>query len=308
MTLQQYMNKILKNGPLLIVIAASLWALDGIIRRSLFTLPPIIIVFYEHLFGAIIILPFIIKPLLKEKFTRKELGIISFVALLSGLLGTLWFTDALSRVNFIPFSVVFLLQKLQPVFAVTTAAIVLKERITKKYAIWALVAMVAAYFVTFKNGIVNLQTGQGTIMAATLAVGAAFAWATSTTFSKMALQNKPTNVVTGLRFILTTIFAFFAIFILGKQSSLGIPDSSQFLRFLLIAVSTGMVSILIYYRGLKFTQVKVSTILELVYPLLAVFIDIFLYKSVLAPSQYIAAAVLLFAVYNLGKLQQQGKI
>ena len=302
------MQNILKNGPLLIVIAACLWALDGVIRRSLFVLPPIIIVFYEHLFGAILILPFIIKSLLKEKFTRKELGTIAFVAMLSGLLGTLWFTDALSRVNFIPFSVVFLLQKLQPIFAVTTAAIFLKERVTKNYAIWAGIALVAAYFVTFKNGIVNLETGAGTAMAALLAVGAAFAWATSTTFSKIALKNKPTDVVTGLRFLFTTVFAFFAVFLLGKGDALGTPDTSQFLRFLLIALTTGMVSILIYYRGLKFTQVKVSTILELVYPVLAVFIDIFLYKSVLAPSQYIAAAVLLFAVYSLGKLQQEGKV
>lgn len=302
------MNKILRNGPLLIVIAASLWALDGIIRRSLFTLPPIIIVFYEHLFGALIILPFMIKDLLKQKFTKKELGTIGFVSLLSGLLGTLWFTDALLRVNFIPFSVVFLLQKLQPIFAVATARVILKEKVTKKYALWALLAMVAAYFVTFKNGIVNFQTGQGTITAAVLAIGAAAAWATSTTFSKLALQNKPTNVVTGLRFIFTSVLAFFAVFLLGQQTVLGVPDASQFSKFLLIAVSTGMVSILIYYRGLRFTQVKVSTILELVYPVLAVFIDIFLYKSVLAPTQYMAAAVLLFAVYKLGKLQHQGKV
>ena len=42
------MKKWWNFGPALIVLAAVLWALDGIIRRSLFTLPPIVIVFYEN--------------------------------------------------------------------------------------------------------------------------------------------------------------------------------------------------------------------------------------------------------------------
>ncbi|MCR4276837.1 MAG: EamA/RhaT family transporter, partial [Candidatus Roizmanbacteria bacterium] len=77
----------------------------------------------------------------------------------------------------------------------------------------------------------------------------------------------------------------------------------QYSRFLLIAVSTGMFSVAIYYRGLKKIQANVSTILELVYPLLAVFIDAVLYKSFLAPTQYLAGGVLLFAIYKISKIQ-----
>src|SRR3989344_309841 len=302
------MKKQFAVGPLLIIIAASLWAVDGVIRRSLFTLPPIIIVFYEHLIGAAIVAPFILSKLLKEKLSRREFILIAFVALLSGLFGTLWFTDALTRVNFIPFSVLFLLQKLQPIFAITTARLVLKEKIHRNYVKWALLTMIAAFFVTFPNGQINFQTGQGTIMAALLSVGAAFAWGSSTAFSKMSLLNKPNDVMTGMRFILTSIFALVAIFILGKNSALFTPSLSQFARFLLIAVTTGMVAILIYYKGLKNTQVKVATILELVYPLLAVFIDMFLYKTYLAPTQYLAALVMLFGVYKISKSQNFSEV
>src|SRR5579859_4378709 len=94
-------KQLLQNGPLLIIIAAILWALDGVIRRSLFTLPPIIIVFYEHLFGLLLIAPFFLPKLLKEKFSRKELMVLLLISLLSSLLGTLWFTTALQKVNFI---------------------------------------------------------------------------------------------------------------------------------------------------------------------------------------------------------------
>jgi drug/metabolite transporter (DMT)-like permease len=96
--------------------------------------------------------------------------------------------------------------------------------------------------------------------------------------------------------------AFVAIFLLEAESSIGALAMSQVGTLIFIALSTGMVALLIYYRGLKNTPVSVSTILELFYPLIAVVIDIFLYDNVLASSQYIAALVLLFAMYKVGKI------
>jgi len=291
-----------KIGPYLIVLAAILWAVDGVLRRSLFSLPPIIIVFYEHLIGLIIISPFLFKNIKKLSFSKKEWGALFLVSLFSGVLGTLWFTTALIKVSFISFSVVFLLQKLQPIFATFFAVVFLKEKIGKQYISWALLALLAAYFVTFKNGSVSFDTGDQTLIAALFALGAAFAWGSSTAFSRFALLRKSNTVVTGMRFFITSILALIAVFILGQGASLGAPTGGQWLRFLVIAFSTGMVALWIYYRGLKNTQVKVATILELTFPFLAVFIDIVLYKNVLAPSQYIAAVILLFAMYRVSKL------
>ena len=291
-----------KLGPYLIMMAAILWALDGILRRSLFSLPPIIIVFYEHLIGLLIISPFLLKNIKKLSFSKKEWGALLLVSLLSGVLGTLWFTTALVKVSFISFSVVFLLQKLQPLFAMFFAVVFLKEKISKRYIGWAILALGAAYFVTFKNGLINFDTGDQTLVAALFALGAAFAWGSSTAFSRFALLRKSNTIVTGMRFFLTSILALAFVFILGQQASLGAPDASQWGRFVIIAFSTGMVALWIYYRGLKNTQVKVATILELTFPFLAVIIDIFLYKNVLAPSQYIAAVILLFAMYKVSRL------
>lgn len=298
------MNKLWKNGPLLIVIAAILWALDTLIRVSLFVLPPIVIVFYEHLIGSIILLPFLLKDFKNIKINAREIKLIIFVSLLSGLLGTLWFTTALLKVNFIPLSVVLLLQKLQPLFAMTTAAIFLKEKIHKDYAIWAILAIGSAYFVTFPNGQVNLATGAGTIIAALYALGAAAAWGSSTTFSRMALMPNKSEVMTGLRFIITTLFALIGVILFGEVNKLGI-DLSQLGRFIFIALSTGMVALVIYYRGLKLTQAKIATLLELVYPMLGVFIDIFINKTILAPTQYFAAVVLLFAMFRISQLNKE---
>lgn len=298
------MSSVRTYGPPFIILAAVLWGLDGILRRSLFSLPPIIIVFYEHLLGAILIFPFVVRRWREEHWSRREWAALGLVSLLSGVLGTLWFTTALLKVNFIAFSVVFLLQKLQPVFAAGTAALLLKERLDHRYLRWAAVAVGAAYFVTFPGGIVNFGGGAGRAAAALFALGAAFAWGTSTAFSRFALLKHSQTLVTGYRFFLTVPLALFFVLGLGAKSHLDIPTTDQFLRLLAIALTTGMVALWIYYRGLKFTEAKVSTILELVFPLTAVVIDIVLYDTVLAGSQYLAAAVLLYAVYRVSRLNR----
>jgi len=254
----------LKNysGPVFIIVAAFLWAFDGLIRQHLYSLPPITIIFFEHLFGLIILFPFVYKYVLKTQLTKRDWWLLVLISVLSGLFGTLWFTTALGKVHFISISVVFLLQKLQPIFAITTARIFLKEKLDSKYIKWAVLAIVSAYFVTFPNGVVNLETGEGTIIAALYALGAAFAWGSSTTFSKMLLTKVDAKVSTFFRFFITVLIAFPILILFGHGGSLLSPTTSQFGFLALIAISTGMVALLIYYKGLAKTPVHISTILS----------------------------------------------
>ncbi len=296
------------SGPFLIVIAALLWAADGIIRRSLYALPPITIVFVEHIVGLFFLLPALIPSLkLFQTLQRTDKAWMMWVALFSSVLGTLWFTTALLAVNFIPFSVVFLLQKLQPIFVILTASIFLKEKIDKRYVPFAIVALVAAYFVTFPNGVVNFSTGDGTLRAALYAVAAAFAWGTSTVFSRMMLAKLPDKNVTTLRFFFAAIFAGVLMVTMGNGGTLSQITGGQFLRFVVIALSTGMVALSIYYKGLAKTPASIATILELVFPVSAVLIDTFLYHTTLLPGQYVSAIVLLYAAYKLSTLTKSTK-
>jgi drug/metabolite transporter (DMT)-like permease len=296
----------LKNytGPIFIIIAASLWAFDGLIRQHLYTLPPITIIFFEHLIGLILLSPFVYKYVCKTKLTKREWWLIVLISVLSGLLGTLWFTTALGKVHFISLSVVFLLQKLQPIFAITTATIFLKEKFEKNYIPWALLALVSAYFVTFQNGIVNLKTGEGTVIAALYALGAAFAWGSSTTFSKMLLGNVDAKLSTFFRFLVTILIALPILLLFGYGSSLFAPTFSQFGLLALIAISTGMVALLIYYKGLAKTPVHISTILELTFPFIAILLDMKINHTILSFSQWLAALVLVFSIYKIAKLRE----
>ncbi len=292
------------KGPLLIVIAALLWGLDGVLRRSLYSLPPINIIFSEHLFGFCVIAPFAWESFRVSKIKKRDWLTIGLVSLLSGVIGTLFFTTALLSTQFISFSVVYLLQKLQPIFAISTARIFLKEKLHKDFYLWAILALVSAYFVTFPNGIINFKTGSGTMVASMFAIGAAFAWGSSTTFSKIALKDLEPALTTALRFFFTSIIAFFGVIIFGKLSATVSLSPTQSLTLIAIALSTGMVALLIYYKGLRNTPVSVSTILELFYPLIAVAIDVAVYHNTLFTSQYLASILLLYSMYRVSKLTE----
>ncbi|MBP9711831.1 MAG: EamA family transporter [Candidatus Pacebacteria bacterium] len=298
------LRKLSFSGPLLIIVAALLWAFDGLIRQHLYSLPPITIIFFEHLIGLFILLPFALPYVFKAKIEKKEWWLIVLLSVLSGVLGTLWFTTALGKVNYISLSVVFLLQKLQPLFAISTAIFFLKEKFEKKYLIWAPVAIIAAFLVTFKNGIVDLSTGEGTAIAALYALGAAFAWGSSTTFSKMLLTKVRSEVSMFYRFVFTLVLSFILLVTFGHSASLFEPTLSQLGFFALIGISTGMVALLIYYKGLAKTSVHISTILELTFPFIAIFIDMKVNHTTLSLTQWLAAFVLVFSIYQIARLRE----
>ena len=298
---------LVKFAPVLIVIAAILWGIDGVVRVSLYSLPALIIVFYEHVIGTVLLAPFFWRERNSLKLSQHQWFAIIWVSLVSGLLGTLWFTQALMQTDFIPFSVVFLLQKLQPVFAMITAVFLLKEKITTKYLIWVIPALIAGFFLTFPSGSVNLEH-PGTVTAALYAVGAAIAWGSSTAVSRFALKGQSETVMTFLRFSLTSVFGIIGVVLLGMQTQLLSPSMPQLYRLIFIALSTGMVALWLYYKGLKHTQAKISTILELALPLTAVVIDLVWFKNTLLPVQYLAAVVMFVSVYQVGRMHKGTKV
>ncbi len=299
------MKKLATFGPLFVIIAALLWSFDGLLRVSLYALPPAVVVFYEHLLGIIVLLLLFTKwaPDLK-KMTKKEWIAISLVALFSGALGTIFYTAALGKINYIQFSVVVLLQQLQPIWAISAAAILLKEKLSKNFLVWAGLGLVAAYFITFKDLRINLDTGAGTAVAGALALGAGVLWGSSTAISKYVLNKVSFLTATALRFLLAPIFAF--LFIAGSNQvpALFTLTGPQWTSLLLITFSTGMVALAIYYYGLKRTPARVTTICELVWPASAIFIDYFYFHKGLSPTQILGVVVLLFAIYKVTQIKK----
>lgn len=299
------MKNILKIGPVFIILAALLWSLDGILRRTLYSLPPATIVFYEHFLGAIILLPIFVRHFHElGKMTRKEWKAIILVSLFSGALGTIFYTAALGMVQYIQFSVVVLLQQLQPIWAILGAAIILKEKLSKDFLKWAVLGIAAAYLISFRDLKVNFVTGSSTMIAAVLAVSAGFVWAISTSFSKIVLNKVSYWTATSLRFFIAPLFAL--IFIAGQNQlpSLTAISNTQWLYLLAITFSTGMVALVIYYYGLRQTPARVSAICELTWPASAIFIDYFLYKQTLTWTQGAGVIILFISIYNVTRFKK----
>lgn len=296
------MNKLKTFGPLFIIIAALLWSLDGLLRVSLYSLPPAVIVFYEHVLGAVILLLFAGKWFADlKKLTRKEWTAMGAVALFSGALGTIFYTSALQNINYSQYSVVVLLQQLQPIWAILAAAFLLKEKITKKFIGWAALALIAAYFISFKDLNVNLATGAGTVRAAVLALGAGMLWGSSTAISKYVLNKVSFLTGTALRFSLAPIFALLLIVGNNQTAALYSITTAQWQTLLLITFSTGMVALGVYYYGLKKTPARITTLCELVWPASAILIDYFHFNKTLSATQIFGIILLGIAIYNVTK-------
>ncbi len=293
-------------GPYAVIVAAFLWSLDGLLRTQLYSLPPMVVVFFEHVLGIILLAPLLIHsfPSFKQ-LTKKQWISITVVSLLSGVLGTYFYTAGLLKIQFMPFSVVVLLQQLQPIFAIVTAAILLREPLSKKFVLLALLALVAAYFVSFPDLRVNISTGSGTLAAAGCALLAAIFWGSSTAFSKYTLKGTSYLHVTGARFLLTPVFAFIFILFFRQTGSFGLITSTQWLYLLAITFSTGMVALALYYFGLQRVPASRSTILELTWPVSAVIIGYLFLHQTLTWTQWLGSIALIVIMNFVAKDARQ---
>ena len=287
------------------MFAAVLWAFDGIILRpTLYTLPVALVVFIEHLLGFLVVL-LLVGPELKNirKLSFADWGAFGWVALFGGALGTMFITKALFFVGFVNLSIVVLIQKLQPVFALLMAWLVLRERLPKRFWLWALLGIVAAYFVTFAQLVPNFGTGDKTTFAALLALGAAFSWGSSTVFGKRALEQVSYQLGTLIRFGLTAVIMLALVGINNEFSQLASVTSAQWQTFALIVITSGAAAMLIYYYGLKRVKASESTMYELAFPLSAIVLEMLVHQKFLSWTQWLGAAVLLFAMYKISTLK-----
>lgn len=284
---------------LAIIFAAILWSLDGFLRQELYALPSFLIVTLEHAFGAILFLVFLVRGR-KEiaAMNQRSWSSVLWISVCGGVLGTFFYTKALSYIQYIDLSVVVLLQKFQPVFAIALASVVLKERLTKRFLILAGTALVGGYLVTF--GINPIAaTDDKTLIASLLAFLAAFAWGSSTVLGKHALKKLSFPVVTALRLTITAVVAL-AVILSTQRESLTLNLSvNQWTAILVIVFTSGSIALFIYYYGLTHLPASHATIYELFWPLSAVAIDLFVRGRFLSIPQVIGGIILLSAIILL---------
>ena len=224
------------RGTIAIGISAILWGFDGVVLTPrLFNLDVSFVVLVLHLLPFLVMNIFLFKQYNQLKvFVRQDYITIALVALFGGAIGTMAIVKALFLVNFEQLSVVVLLQKLQPIFAIILAGILLKEKIKKQFAIWASIAVIASYFLTFGFNLPNISTDSNTIYAALYALLAAFSFGSSTVFSKKVLMNHNFVTATFFRYMFTSIFMLIFVIVFGSYTEFYKTTETNWIFFVII--------------------------------------------------------------------------
>lgn len=294
-------DKRIFTGAMAICVAGILWGLDGIVLTPrLYSINIALVVFIFHALPFAIMNVFMYKEYQQlRRFTFSDVVMFVLLSLLGGAVGTLAIVKALFVVNFQALTIVVLLQKLQPVFAITLAALLLGEKLKRNFLIWATLAIAAGYFLTFGFHLPNFKTGSNTAAAAAYSLMAAFAFGSSTVFSKKVLQKYSFSTATFFRYGFTAVMLM--LYVLPGGLLAGIPSVSatQWLIFVIIGITTGSGAIFLYYFGLTRVKAMLATICELCFPLSAILFDYFVNHKLLSPLQWLSAAVLIFAILKL---------
>jgi drug/metabolite transporter (DMT)-like permease len=284
-----------------ICVAATLWGLDGVVLTPrLYSLDIGMVVFIFHALPFLLMNIFMYREYKHlKRFTSGDVLMFFLLSFFGGAIGTLAIVKALFLVNFKALTVVVLLQKLQPVFAITLAALLLGEKLKRNFLGWSALAITAGYFLTFGFRLPDMHTGGQTALAAGYSLLAAFAFGSSTVFSKKVLRKFSFFTATFYRYAFTSILML--LYVLSTGMLKGIPDinSTQWVIFAIIGITTGSGAIFLYYFGLTRIRAMLATICELCFPVSAIIFDYFINDKILTPVQWISAAVLVFAILKL---------
>ncbi|EQC43791.1 DMT family transporter [Bacteriovorax sp. Seq25_V] len=289
------------KGIIFILIASLLWAIDTLVRYPLLFKghSAELIVFGEHLFLVLFLLPIILKS--RKKFLSTKVSNIFYFFVIGGLgsaIGTLTFTKAFFLVN--P-SLVILLQKLQPVIAIALSALILKERMKPKFFLWAIVALIGGVMISYQDlapGVKLIVEGQAdftsnSLKGYSLALIAVISWGAATVFGKvLSKQGFDEKEIMSGRFLmgLICLLPFLLTFNIDLNFSAIFWGKVFFLAFI-----SGAVGMYFYYRGLKLIPAHLCTLAEMFFPFFAVIVNwIFLGKE-LSMLQITGASLLLLS-------------
>lgn len=289
------------RGAVIISIAAISWGLDGVaLTPRLYQLNVGFVVFMLHMVPFVLMQFFLFREY-RHIPTLNAGDWLNFalIAIFGGALGTLSIVRALFLVHFEHLSIVVLLQKLQPIFAIIMARLILGEQMKRRFFLWAGLAVLASYVLTFGFHAPHIDRTTNYLQASIWAVLAAFSFGSSTVFSKRALCKFSFYTTNFFRFGLTALIMLVYVLITGALDQFAVMTPQHWGLFVLIGVTTGSGAIFLYYYGLKHVSAMVSTICELLFPLSAVVFDYLLNGQHLSMVQWLSAAIMLVAVINI---------
>jgi drug/metabolite transporter (DMT)-like permease len=275
--------------PLLVAIAAMLWGTDALWRTELLkALSSPALVFWEH-----VVLVLVTGWLLWRD--RRDLATLQpddwlavvLVGMGASALATVLFSQAFRLAS--P-TTVLLLQKTQPLVALSLAAALLREPLPGRF--WPLlpVALVGAYLISFGDTgpIASLAAVGDRPLGAAMALGAAALWGAGTVLGRRLLARLAFPTLTALRFVV----ALPALAVATAFGGWSVPGAAQLPPLLAVALIAGLIALLLYYRGLRDTPAAVATLCELSFPVTAILLNTVVLQTPVTPNQLTGIALL----------------
>lgn len=276
-------------GVVLVSVAATMWGLDGLIRKPLSsTTSAATIVFGEH----VVLVACTITLLAPALVSLRRAGIRYLVAGVvvgagASATATILFTQALFHGDFIT---VIVLQKAQPLVAVLGAWLVLGEQPRRGFAWFLLPALAGIWLIALPHPLAPHAHGL-TPIAETL--GAAVLWGLGTVLGRYLTRRLTFEHVTTVRFAFGLVASACALPIVGGAAWSSAHDS---LFIALLAVVTGLLALFLYYYGLQRTPALLAALGELAFPVTAALIGIYVFNSSLRWTQWLGVAVTIAVV------------
>ncbi|MBT2290792.1 DMT family transporter [Paenibacillus albidus] len=300
----------LRSGFWLVVLGAALWGVDPLFRIILLkSLTSSQIVLLEHVVLFVAAAPVLWRHRAELKgIGLRQIGALLVVSWGGSAAATILFTMALGSGDL---NAVLLLQKLQPLFAIGLAAVLLKERLPKNFGPLIAVALAGTYLLTFgwtfPFGHVNSFIGVSSLMA----LGAAALWGGSTVMGRYLLGSMKYETVTSLRFIMALPLLFVITALEGApwQMTGGFGASAAVaINLLLQALLPGLLSMLLYYKGLSTTKASFATLAELSFPMTGVVINWIVFNQLVTIPQIIGFALIWTSLFFISSRQSRQSV
>lgn len=172
-----------------IAVAASLWGFSALLREPLSKQMPtvsLVLVLVEHAVLVLMVSPWLLPAFraVASCRLRTKVGVV-VIGAGSSALATVMFTAAFRLGDPITPQV---LQKLQPLLALLLAAVILGERVTSRFPVFAVPAIAGAWLLAFPE---PFGVTVGGLAAGLLAVGAAALWAAGTVLGRLVSAELP---------------------------------------------------------------------------------------------------------------------
>lgn len=295
-----------RSGFWLVVLGAALWGVDPLFRLILLkSITSAQLVLLEHILIALVVAPTLWKNRQELKgIGWKHVGALLFISWGGSAIATILFTMGLTHGDA---NAVLLLQKLQPLFAILMAHFLLKESLPRRFTLLFLIALAGTYLLTFGFSVPFGHWNDFIQVGSLLSLGAAALWGGSTVMGRMMVGQMKYETVTSLRFILALPLLLAVTWNEGAAWHLPTEASGMAafsLNLLGQALLPGLLSLLVYYKGLTTTKASVATLAELSFPMVGVLVNWIAFQQMVTVAQAVGFILIWFSLFVISRQSQ----